>query len=93
MKMLRGILGVSRLEHIRNEEIRKTLNILPIDGVLHNGSDMCKDDRRTTPPAELLATRCQMVRTPNEGVETPDERGHEGGRVTVDMTLDWIGRR
>jgi len=30
MLMLRGILGVTRLEHIQNEEVRWLLNLLPI---------------------------------------------------------------
>ena len=37
MRMLRGILGVSRLEHIRNEDIRRILHITPIDEVMRGG--------------------------------------------------------
>ena len=37
MRMLRGILGVSRREHMRNEEIRCILHVSPIDEVMHGG--------------------------------------------------------
>ena len=37
MRMLRGILGVSRREHMRNEDIRRILHITPIDEVMRNG--------------------------------------------------------
>ena len=36
MRMLRGILGVSRGEHMRNEEIRRILHITPIDEVIRS---------------------------------------------------------
>ena len=35
--MLRGILGVSRREHMRNEDIRRILHITPIDEVMRGG--------------------------------------------------------
>ena len=38
MRMLRGILGVSRREHMRNEDIRRILHITPIDEVMRGGS-------------------------------------------------------
>ena len=34
MRMLCGILGVSRREHMRNEEIRRILHVSPIDEVM-----------------------------------------------------------
>ena len=37
MRMLRGILGVSRRDHMRNEEIRRILHVSPIDEVLRSG--------------------------------------------------------
>ena len=37
MRMLRGILGVSRRDHMRNEEIRRILHISPIDEVMRCG--------------------------------------------------------
>ena len=37
MRMLRGILGVSRREHMRNEDIRRILHITPIDEVMRGG--------------------------------------------------------
>ena len=37
MRMLRGILGVSRREHMRNEDIRRILNITHIDEVMRSG--------------------------------------------------------
>ena len=35
--MLSEILGVSRLEHMRNEDIRRILHITPIDEVMRGG--------------------------------------------------------
>ena len=35
--MLRGILGVSRRDHMRNEEIRRILHISPIEQVIRSG--------------------------------------------------------
>ena len=35
--MLRGILGVSRRDHMRNEEIRRILHVSPIDEVMRSG--------------------------------------------------------
>ena len=35
--MLRGILGVSRRDHVRNEEIRRILHVSPIDEVMRGG--------------------------------------------------------
>ena len=37
MRMLRGILGVSRRNHMRNEEIRRILHLSPIDEVMRSG--------------------------------------------------------
>ena len=37
MRMLRGILVVSRRDHMRNEDIRRILNISPIDEVMRCG--------------------------------------------------------
>ena len=36
MRMLRGILGVSRRDHMRKEEIRRTLHLSPIDEVMRS---------------------------------------------------------
>jgi len=47
VRMFRGILGVSRLEHIRNEEIRRQLNVPPIDEIVRivdTCDVMCKDE-------------------------------------------------
>ena len=35
--MLRGILGVSKRDHMRNEEIRRILHVSPIDEVMRGG--------------------------------------------------------
>ena len=37
MRMHRRILGVSRREHMRNDEIRRILHITPIDEVMRSG--------------------------------------------------------
>ena len=37
MRMLRGILAVSRRDHVRNEEIRRILHVSPIDEVMRGG--------------------------------------------------------
>ena len=37
MRVLRGNLGVSRLAHIRNEEIIRLLNLPPIDETMRSG--------------------------------------------------------
>ena len=37
MRMLRGILGVPRRDHMRNEEIRRILHLSPIDEVMRSG--------------------------------------------------------
>ena len=37
MRMLRGILGVSRRDHMRNEEIQRILHLSPIDEVMRSG--------------------------------------------------------
>ena len=37
MRMLRGILGVSRRDHMRNGEIRRILHVSPIDEVMRGG--------------------------------------------------------
>ena len=37
MRMLRGILGVSRRDHMRNEVIRRILHVSPIDDVMRGG--------------------------------------------------------
>ena len=86
MRMLRGILGVWRLEHTRNEDIRRLLNLLQamracsVDAC--DGLATWKDERRRCCPQryELGATRCQTTGTYKEDVETADQREHEGGR-------------
>ena len=56
MRMLRGILGVSRPDYMRNEEIRRILHVSPIDEVMRGGrffgSDMTRDEMQTTSPTE-----------------------------------------
>ena len=36
-RMLRGILGMSRRDHMRNEEIRRILHLSPIDDIMRSG--------------------------------------------------------
>ena len=40
-RMLRGILGVTRRDHMRNEEIRRILHVSPIDEVMRCGRLRC----------------------------------------------------
>ena len=49
MRMLRGILAVSRRDHMRNEEIRR---ILHLSVAVFVGLDMSRDEMQPTSPAE-----------------------------------------
>ncbi|KAK2189371.1 hypothetical protein NP493_108g03006 [Ridgeia piscesae] len=64
MRMLRGILGVSKLAHIPNEEIRRLLNLPPIDEIMRSGRlrwfglvKRRKEEQHGRQSCELGATR------------------------------------
>ena len=87
MRMLRGILGVSRRDHMRNEEIRRILHLSPIDEVLRSGrlrwfGYTCPKQRyeqRQLSDDGPGNTRYQTTRTPQEDMAPTDE-GRYGGR-------------
>ena len=66
MRMLRGILGVSNRDHMRNEDIRRILHITPIDEVMRCGRD------------EPGHTWYQTTRTLQKDVEPTTEGRHDG---------------
>ena len=41
MRIRRGILGVSRLDRMRNKEIRRILHLVPIENVMYHGWSVC----------------------------------------------------
>ncbi len=58
MRMLRGILGVSRRDQMRNEEIRRILQLAPIDEVIRSGRlrwfghAQIRDENNVTPQCD-----------------------------------------
>ena len=90
MRMLRGMLGVSRRNHMWNEEIRRILHISPIDEVaVFVGLGMSRDGIQTSHPQSDGAgnTRYQAMRAPQEDMTGVD--------VTQDVALDqneWMRR-
>ena len=68
MRMLRGILGVSRRDQMRNEEIRRILQLAPIDEVIRSGRlrwfghAQIRDENNVTPQCD--STWYQTTRAP-----------------------------
>ena len=88
MRMLRGILGVSRREHMRNEDIRRILHVSPIDEVMRGGrlrwfGHVCPETRgqqRHPQSDEPGNTRCQTTKTPQEDMAPTTQGRHDGRR-------------
>ena len=82
MRMLRGILGVSRRYHMRNEEIQRILHLSPIDEVMRSGRlrwfghvqrrDATNDQRHPQSDGDGN-TRYQTTRAPQEDMAPTDE--------------------
>ena len=86
MRMLRGIIGVSRRDHMRNEEIRRILHLSPIDEVMHMLPSSlvwtCPEKRceQRHPQSDGAGnTRYQTTRTLQEDM-TPTDEGRHGWR-------------
>ena len=87
MRMLRGIIGVTTQEYIRNEEIGGLPNLLPIDEIMHSGRlrwfghlQRREENNVACRGMNVSLTKGQKTGTSNEDVETTAQRGHEGGR-------------
>ena len=94
-RMFLGVLGVSRLEHIRNEEIRLLLNLPPINEVMCSGRlrwfgrMQKREENNVTHPIINLAL--PGVRRRGRPRKTWKQQTREVMReveVTVDMSLD-----
>ena len=75
--MLRGILGVSRREHMRNEDIRRILHITPIDEVMRSGRLRWFGhvQRQCHPQSDEPGnTRCQTTRTAQEDMAPTNQK-------------------
>ena len=73
--MLRGILGVSKREHMRNEDIRRILYITPIDEVMRCGRLRWFGHVQSDAPGH---TWYQTTRTPQEDVAPTNQGRHDG---------------
>ena len=88
MRMLRGILGVSRREHMRNEDIQRILLITKHytyrRGYARWPSSLvrsCPETRRKQRHQQSDGagnTRCQTTRTAQEDVASSNQRRHDG---------------
>ena len=67
--MLRGIIGVSRRDHVRNEEIRRILHVSPIDEVMRGGRHPQSDGAGNT--------RYQTTRAPQEDMAPTNQGRHD----------------
>ena len=84
MRMLRGILGVSRRDHMRNVEIRRILHLSPLGYAQWPSSLVwtCSETRcnQRHPQSDGAGnTRYQTTRAPQEDMAPTDE-GRHGGR-------------
>ena len=96
MRMLRGILGVSRRDHIRNEEMRRLLHVSPIDEVMRGGRlhwfghvqrrDATNVTRRVM---ELVIPGTRRRGCPRKTWHQQIKDDMAGVGVTQDVTLDW----
>ena len=78
-RMLRWILGVSRRDHIRNEEIRHIFQLAPIDEVMHSG-------RLQSDGTDSTGTRRRGRPKKTCHLQIKDDMTYMG--VTKDMALD-----
>ena len=85
--MLRGILGMSRRDHVRNEEIRRIglLHVSPIDEVMRGGRlhwfGHCPETRckQRHPQSDGAGnTRYQTTRMSQEDMARTDQGRHDG---------------
>ena len=96
MRMLRGILGVSRRDHMRNEEIRRILHLSPIDEVMRSGRlrwfghvqrrDATNVTRRVM---ELAIPGTRRRGRPKKIWHQQMKEDMAGVGVTQDVALDW----
>ena len=103
MRMLRGILGVSRREHMRNEDIRRILHITPIDeDNMRSGRLRCfghvqrRDANNVTRRVmELAIPGARRRGRPTKTWHQQIKDDITGASVTKDVALDrneWRGR-
>ena len=95
MRMLRGILGVSRRDHMRNEDIRRILNISPIDEVVRCGRlrwfghvQIRDADNVTRRVMNLAISGTRRRRRPKKTWHQQLKDGMTAVGVTQDMALD-----
>ena len=94
-RMLRGILGVSRRDHMRNEEIERILHLSPIDEVMRSGHlrwfghvqrrDATNVNRRVM---ELAIPGTRRRGRPKETWHQQMKEDMAGVGVTQDVALD-----
>ena len=79
--MLHGILRVSRRDHMRDEDIRRILQLAPINEVVYTGrpcpNKRCKR-RHPYRVMDLKVYRCQTSRTCQEDMDPTDRGRHDG---------------
>ena len=96
MRMLRGIRGVSRREHMRNEDIRRILHITPIDEVIMRSGRLRWFGHIQRRDADNVTRRVMELAIPGtRRRERPKKTWHQQIKddmtavgVTQDMALD-----
>ena len=95
IRMLRGILVVSRREHMRNEDIRRILDITPIDEVMHSvrlrwfGRVQRREANNVTRRVmELTISAARRRGRPKKTWHQQMKEDVTGECVTPDMALD-----